>query len=481
MSIALFISTPTTDGAGSAQTLLVPNVHSADVDIYHRISTGKRGRAEAWVKGNLSDIPETVLTHEPVAVRLSAGDEVGIQIGKVTQIAVKAITAFEGAPLAVKKVTHNEAVRDLYIRLHTGDGSLGQYLVDGRMSNKHLSLTPIISNDSEPTSAPEKVAVSAGVRTELASVPDVKWSQKYIHRKVAGGLSEFEVYDSAMRNHKNVLIKGHAGSGKTMSVLAYASQRGHRYYNVSSHIGVEPSQLFGKWNPTEDGHFRWQDGAVTDLVRNGGVLLLNEVNFLPERVTTVLFSLLDDRREIQLMDKDGEVVKAHPDLLIVADMNPSYRGTRQLNEAWNDRFHHHLDFPYDPAIEKQLIPSASIREVATSLRSRFEQDEITTPISTRSLLAFYENAQELGLDYAISSYVSTFHSSEQAPVKLVIETSRYNIELDLGIAQPVVAEAPEVDSVTGIGQDTSNVSNQDTSNVSNEDILNILNALKAGN
>jgi len=444
MTIALFVESPNNDGLGLEQTLIVPNPTANKVDVYHRVSTGSRGRADAWkpVSDSLV-LPSTEVIFKPVAIRLTANDEVAIQYGKITPIAIKAITAHTDNmnPLSNKdEDNHAVVVAGLVDALERGDNiNLATYLVDKRMTNKTISLTPIsdsvqesveptpVVSTNQPVTVREPVFAGSAPIMDLASVPDIKWSQEYIHRKVAG-LTEFDVFDTAMREHQNVLIKGHAGSGKTMSVMAYASARGLRYYNVSNHIGVEPSQLFGKHNPTSDGHFGWQDGAVTDLVRNGGVLLLNEVNFMPERVSTVLFSLLDDRREIQLMDKDGEVIKAHKDLLIIADMNPTYRGTRELNEAFSNRFAHQLYFPYDADIEKELIPNKAIREMAGQLRDRFEQDEISTPISTRSLVAFQKNINNLGIDYAMYSYVNTFPMAEQAPIQLVVDTYKANIE-----------------------------------------------------
>jgi MoxR-like ATPase len=247
-----------------------------------------------------------------------------------------------------------------------------------------------------------------------------------------------------MRNHENILLEGHAGSGKTMSVLAYASARGHRYYNVSSHIGLEASQLFGKWIPTPDGHFRWQDGAVTELVRNGGVLLLNEVNFMPERVTTVLFGLLDARREIQLMDNNGEVIKAHNELLVIADMNPNYRGTRPMNQAWKDRFHHIIEFPYDKAIETKLVKSPALINLANQLRDEFDKEAIETPISTRKLVAFINNTDNLGLDYATYCFINGFAEHERQAVKLVMETHKANLVTDLVPATNKVVTESEV-------------------------------------
>jgi len=242
-----------------------------------------------------------------------------------------------------------------------------------------------------------------------------------------------------------VLIEGGAGSGKTMSVIAYASARNYRYFNVSSNAGIDPSQLFGRWIPREDGHgYRWQDGAVTLLVRYGGVLLLNEVNFMPERIMTVLYSLLDDRREIQLLDNGGEVIKAHPDLLIVADMNAGYRGTHELSQANNDRWKIKLEFPYDKRIEGKLIKSKSLLELAGKLRDQYDREEISTPISTRGLVAFQKNAVGLGLNLAIDSYVNGFDKDERGAVRMSIETMKVNIARDLGLA----VDVPDVDTST---------------------------------
>jgi nitric oxide reductase NorQ protein len=431
MSIALLIESALPDG--SAQTLLVPNYSTGQVDLFHRTRTGMRGRSEVWTKTNISDISNYPNTHTPVAVRLTPNDHADIANGKVTDLAIKAMKKVDTTTST--NTSHQEMVSSLYSALTEMDSSLGQYIVDSRFNDvSNLVMDPLVTPvqvTTQEVSTPTLVSVPSP-KFDLAVVPDRKWSDTYIQRKIVGELTEFDVFDKAMRSHTNVLIKGHAGSGKTMSVMAYASARGLRYYNVSSHIGVEPSQLFGKWNPTPDGHFGWQDGPVTDLVRNGGVLLINEVNFLPERVTTVLFSLFDDRREIQLMDKDGESIKAHPDLLIVADMNPNYRGTRPLNQAWSDRYTDVLEFPYDPSIEKSLIPSQSLLDMANQLRDRFDADEIRTPISTRGLVGYVKNFEELGIDYANYAYLNKFNPDEQAGVGLVLETYKQNILADFG-------------------------------------------------
>lgn len=454
MSIALLVETTDTNGA-KEQTIVAPV--NNEVRYFHRVSTGSRGRGQAWKQVELDDLPLTSTTHSPTAVALTLKDSEALSYGQITTLGVKLLVTTEQADQIEQGEQHRVVVSSLTDRLTAGDNTLNDYLKDGRRTTP-IRLVPLqvkpeinipaqeVSLSATPAQVGSRQPVSVFTNMELASVPAIKWSQTYINRKIAGRL-DFDIYDNAMRNHENILIMGHAGSGKTMSVLAYASARGHRYYNVSSHIGLEPTQLFGSWIPTPDGHFRWQDGAVTDLVRNGGVLLLNEVNFMPERVTTILFGLLDDRREIQIMENGGEVIRAHPELLIVADMNPHYRGTRPMNQAWVDRFHHKLNFPYDPSIENKLVKNKALLEMADKLRDLMIKGKLNTPISTRSLVNFIKNTENLGLDYATECYANTFiDDTEREAVTLVLDTYKHNIGKELGIE---VAVAPkQVDEVS---------------------------------
>lgn len=450
MSIALLVESEVE--AGKNQTLLVPT--EDDVIVFHRLSNGSRGRGQAWqVTTELVTLPDSQVTHSPIGVVVSPKDLDLAKIGNVTALAIKAMSYVQGVVLP-QPICHSDFVMGLQDRLIAGDMSLNGYVLDGRRSNP-IQLSPILPKIGEwakqveqeelaqvalivpktaDTTKPVDNVVTFPKRavTEVAKVPDKKWADTYINRKVEGGITDFELFDSAMANHENILIRGHAGSGKTMSVLAYASARNLRYYNVSSNVGLEPSHLFGSWIPNEAGSFQWQDGAVTSVVRHGGVLLLNEIDFMPERITTVLFSLLDDRRQIQLMENGGEIIEAHPELLVIGDHNPNYRGSRPMNQAWKDRFHHKVEFPYDKAIEKKLIPSASLLEIASKLRDMSDKGEIDTPISTRGMVAFVSNAKRLGMDYAIGSYVNGFLDDEKEAVKLVMETAKSLIATDLG-------------------------------------------------
>lgn len=321
------------------------------------------------------------------------------------------------------------------------------------------------SGGKSTTTTDDVAAVQQAVQrySHLAEVPERRYLDGYVQRNVSGkgknATTEFDAFDKAFAKGHNVLIEGPTGPGKTTSVMAWAAKRGLRFGTVSSSTGTDMSQLIGRFKPDETGQAiaTWVDGVVTDLIRNGGVLLINEGNFLPERISTVLFPVTDARRSIVLQDKDGEIVKAHRPttykrigkevveqpcwcadpgsdackskwLLIVLDMNPDYEGTRPLNKAFRNRFAVQLWWDYDEAVEKQLIASKSLRELGSSIR---QSDEYDTPVSTNMLIEFEDIAADFGMDFAVQNFVNHFDSEERDSVKIVVNTYKDNVDAEL--------------------------------------------------
>jgi hypothetical protein len=291
----------------------------------------------------------------------------------------------------------------------------------------------------------------------LALVPE---APHYINRKV-GGVSDFGVFDYAFNTGQNVLLEGPTGPGKTTAVIAWAALREKPFYAIPSNVGVEPSQLYGKFAPDGKGGFVWVDGPVTYIGRYGGALLVNEVNFMPDRVATATYSLLDSRRELTLLDHHGEVIRLHrpphPDtgakcwcslpedeckrrwVLIVADMNPDYEGTRPLNKAFRNRFEIQLVWDYDDIVESKLISSEPLREFMQSLRSAAAAEVYSTPVSTNMGMEFERIALSLGYDFAVHNFVNHFGIEERESIVKLFEGARDNIEPTIAVK----VETPE--------------------------------------
>jgi MoxR-like ATPase len=273
-------------------------------------------------------------------------------------------------------------------------------------------------------------------------IPSLEKTSHYIERTFAGKINETQMYDFALENKMNVLLQGDAGTGKTTSAMAYASKRKMNFFAVPSNNAIDFTQLVGGLFPDENGKLKFIDGAITRIVREGGLLLINELNNAPKNLSQYLMSLLDDRRCITLMSHDNEVINAHPDLLVVADMNPNYRGTQLLNEAWKDRFEIKLTYGYDNSIEKQIVTSGSLLELANGMRSTARIDEgssnpstiFETPVSTRILKTFEKLAKGLSYEFACDVFVNNFNDDERPAVRMLLEGNEHNIKSDLGLA-----------------------------------------------
>lgn len=290
-----------------------------------------------------------------------------------------------------------------------------------------------------PTKAPAPTRKQAVNTKRLASVPPKEVAESYVHRMVSGQ-HDFDVFQFARESKLNMLIEGPTGPGKTMACRAFAAENDMAFYSIPSNVGVEPSQLFGKFVPNGSGGFVWVDGPVTDLVKNGGVLLINEVNFMPERVATVLFGLLDARREITLLDHNAETLKAHDDLLIVADMNPDYEGTRPLNKAFRNRFAIQLFWDYDPKVEASLITFPTLRDVIGKLRDQFRTGLIETPVSTNMGMEFVRVASALGFDFAVTNFATHFGADDRNTISNVFNVVKAELEQEIEDLEELGAE-----------------------------------------
>jgi len=294
-------------------------------------------------------------------------------------------------------------------------------------------------------------------QTANAYIPSLSVSHEYIGRKVQGGVWDIVMLDVALDNHENVLLAGDTGSGKTLLGEAYASKSRLMYYSLPCDVSIDPSSLFGKMTVTDvAGVYKWQDGPVTDIVRNGGVLNVSEVNMMPPRIAASMYSLLDHRRCITLLSHNGEIVRAHigtkgkdacwcgsndetPDaecngkrVLIIGDMNDRYRGTMELNAAFKNRWPHKVPFGYNDEVEEQLLKFPTLRDIAKKCRA-LSGVEIMTPVSTNLLMEFEKFALEprLGLDYAIANFVSAFGPDEQSPIEKVLDLNHKHLTDDI--------------------------------------------------
>jgi MoxR-like ATPase len=455
MEIAIFTeSYEPTMGGKRRQVLITP--HADNVRIYSRETDGTKGPHNKWEETNLDNISGQIsaneqLTRTPVAVYVTAADERAMSDkGYSPVLGTKACQAHTKASINADTTPFVDKLCELYEQVSNGDDGLSDYVID----NRRMPGTPVpfapTQTIAQPINAPVEIVVQAPVASHgpviqaaLASVPRIEIAKRYVHRDV-WGQEDFTIFDHARANNINVLIYGPTGPGKTTVVEAWAAERNLRMASVSGNASMEPSQMTGKYVADGQGSFAWIDGPVTDVVRNGGVLLLDEVNFISPKIYTVLYSLLDGRRNITLLDHHGESIQAHKDLTIFATMNPDYIGTTPLNFAFRNRFDIQIPWDYDDKVEAKLVYSSALRLIAKQLRVEANKGQYETPISTNMLQEFTHFVDALGYEFAVENFIAHFSSDEQASVRLVFQTHEHNIKTDFGVEFVIETEqSPE--------------------------------------
>lgn len=432
-------------GSKRRQVLMVPC--DGSVRIWSRVTDGIKGPHNKWEEISLEEVIDSVndreqLTRLPVGVYVTSSDLRAIaDKGYSPVLGTKACNSHSKAGFNPDDTPLTEKLCELYEQIQQGDITLEDLVIDNRRNAGTTVplVVPVPTQTIEPSqpihNGPRKLDV------KLASVPRIELAKRYVHRKI-WGREDFEVFDHARKHGINVLIYGPTGPGKTTSVEAWAAERQLAMATISGNASMEPSQMTGKFTPDGNGGYVWIDGPVTDVVRNGGVLLLDEVNFINPKIYTNLYSLTDGRRCITLLDHLGETIQAHPDLTIFATMNPDYIGTTPLNYAFRNRFDIQIPWDYDDAVEHKLIKSKALLVLIKQLRNEAAKGQYETPISTNMAMEFCEFLPDLGYEFAMENFIAHFTNDEQPSVRMVFQTHEHNIKVDFGIEDEVVLEQP---------------------------------------
>ena len=274
--------------------------------------------------------------------------------------------------------------------------------------------------------------------------PDPSILKKYISRVIPNGQKDVDFLLSFYENRENVVLVGDTQAGKTMLVQVLAVLAGKStesgkplpVFTLSGSSGVTDFDLFGQpttfTSPSGDDRLVWLPGVVDLAARAGGILYLDEMNMMGERVTSSLHSLCDHRRAFVnrqravRFEHEGtevfmpDIVSASDDLWILSTINPGYKGAGAMNEAFTNRFVW-IPWTYDESVEKKLIPSAAVRLLGQALREARATRSISTPIGTAALERLCDQVKVHGIETALWMLVATFQPQERPKVEAIIK------------------------------------------------------------
>jgi cobaltochelatase CobS len=201
---------------------------------------------------------------------------------------------------------------------------------------------------------------------------------------------------------RNLLVQGPTGSGKSSLIEQFANRMGIAVYRVPCHGRSEFSDFTGQLVIKQDGSTEFVLGALPLAMKTGGVILFDEINFLPPSVSGALNTLLDGGP--LLLPETGEVIEPHPAFRVAATGNAVdqcddaslYRGTQRMNLAMLQRFLMakvgYLSPMEEAVVLNKVAPRLppqliqSLVTTAEDVREAFLKGDIETVLSTRTMV-----------------------------------------------------------------------------------------------
>ena len=135
--------------------------------------------------------------------------------------------------------------------------------------------------------------------------------------------NEVALFTAAYQSRLPVMVKGPTGCGKSRFIEHMAHHLDKPFITVSCNEDITASDLIGRFLLDSEGT-KWVDGPLTLAARHGAICYLDEVVEARQDTMVVIHSLTDHRRELML-DKKGELLKAHPDFQLIISYNPGYQ------------------------------------------------------------------------------------------------------------------------------------------------------------
>lgn len=205
------------------------------------------------------------------------------------------------------------------------------------------------------------------VMSALRDVQEIKRAHGIVGRE-----SELERAFAAISSGKHLMIEGPVGVGKTVLALAVARHLGRSVSRVDGDERYTEQKLSGWFDPPvviEKGYIQeaFIPGPLTEAMRNGGILFINEMNRMPEGVQNILLPAMDEG--IIEVPKVG-TVRAEKGFVVIATQNPrEFVATTALSEALSDRFELLL-LEYQPYEEELEILGRQLKDADPEVRAR---------------------------------------------------------------------------------------------------------------
>jgi nitric oxide reductase NorQ protein len=206
------------------------------------------------------------------------------------------------------------------------------------------------------------------------------------------GKQVMEFIEGFVGCNQPVLLLGGTGMGKTVILQAIAKRLGRKTVGFNCYSGMDIQSLVGIWRPQTDGSLVWQDGVLTQGIKQGAIIRIEEYTRANPELKSRLFGILDSRDRYWSMAENGtETVEIPDETVIVASANPTgngYVGTMREDKASMSRFAGVIEV-YEPLADehKALMHTLNHKDTVDRIIAFAEllRKDKSTYLSTRDL------------------------------------------------------------------------------------------------
>ncbi len=247
-------------------------------------------------------------------------------------------------------------------------------------------------------------------------------------------------------DHDGLYVVGHTGTGKSSLIRQVAARLNWPVQEPAISRTTEFADLVGKTG-IGNGGTKFDYGCAAIAIRDGHILLINEVDIMNPSEVAGFHSMLDGA-PLVISENSGEVIQPHPMFRLVVTGNSAgrgddtglYQGVLQQNIAFIERYRF---IHVEPMSDKEeckllgdLVPALPdeyrkrMVKVANEIRRLFIGDDnnpgsVTIPFSTRAVVRWarltlaYKSAPNV-LEFALEQAVLDGAKPEEATAILRI-------------------------------------------------------------